>query len=134
MIQRAACFLGESQIGEIGRVSLIAQSGKARTLLAPTPGKGTKILVGSKRGHVGVLHGEEYFEFLADLGFVFRGNSIEHLPFEMHNAELVQCRGKMNDVLQLVICRVSISYLFLRRILSCRGLNEFFMFLRIPTD
>ena len=41
-----------------------------------------------------MLHGEEHFAFLADLGFVFRGNSIEHLPFEMRNAELVQCRGK----------------------------------------
>ena len=41
-----------------------------------------------------MLYGKEFFEFLPDLGFVFRGNSVQHFPFEMHNAKLVQCRGK----------------------------------------
>ena len=41
-----------------------------------------------------MLHGKEHLELLSDLGFVFGGNGVQHLPFEMHDAELVQRRGK----------------------------------------
>jgi len=41
-----------------------------------------------------MLHGKERFEFLSDLGFVFGGNRVQHLPFEMHDAELMLRRGK----------------------------------------
>ena len=41
-----------------------------------------------------MLHGKEHLELLIDLGFVFGGNGVLHLPFEMHDAELVQRRGK----------------------------------------
>ena len=41
-----------------------------------------------------MLHGKERLEFLSDLGFVFGGNGVQHLAFEMHDAELVQRRGK----------------------------------------
>ncbi len=41
-----------------------------------------------------MLHGKERFELLTDLGFVFGGNGVQHLAFEMHDAELVQRRGK----------------------------------------
>ena len=51
-------------------------------------------VIGRQRSHVGMLHGKERLEFLTDLGFVFGGNGVQHLPFEMHDAELVQRRGK----------------------------------------
>ena len=41
-----------------------------------------------------MLYGKEFFEFLAELSFVFLGDGVQHFPFEMHNAKLVQCRGK----------------------------------------
>ena len=41
-----------------------------------------------------MLYGKERFEFLSDLDFVFGGNGIQNLAFEMHDAELVQRRGK----------------------------------------
>ena len=41
-----------------------------------------------------MLHGKERLEFLSDLGFVFGGNGVQKLAFEMHDAELVQRRGK----------------------------------------
>ena len=36
-----------------------------------------------------MLHGKKRLEFLSDLGFVFGGNGVQDLAFEMHDAELV---------------------------------------------
>ena len=41
-----------------------------------------------------MLHGKEHFELRANLGFVFRGNGVQYISFEMHDAELVQRRGE----------------------------------------
>ena len=88
-VNHSAHIFGKPQIGEIGRIAFSVQSGKARVLLAPTSGKGTQILIGRQRSHVGMLHRKERLEFLSDLGFVFGGNGVQDLAFEMHDAELV---------------------------------------------
>ena len=44
-----------------------------------------------------MLHGKERFEFLSDLDFVFGGNGVQDLAFEMHDAEFGSSRASARN-------------------------------------